>query len=763
MNKRLFFSISLVLVLCLASNASAGIKGYWNFNDGTANDSSGWNHHGTFMFDATTVIDGNIPGLGAGNRALIVDGNEDYVNVGGDAYDVDPNWGDFTTNQMTVACWVKLPDGYTNNYQPAMAKAESWQWYRNYNGSGIRLYTTGTTDTYINYNPNSDFPLIHLSDGQWHHTAATFDGVGEMRHIWIDGYHAYQEKVVSGGFAVSTHAVSIGARLQYANRWQGLLDECYLYDSVVSDVTIKMWAARYEAYDPVPEDGAVYQEKTLAQVSWTGMPMTFGYRVYLGTDFNDVNDGVAGVDKGAVSTMYYSGAPMGALKLGTVYYWRVDSDRGGGNIIEGDVWQFETKPAWAENPYPVDTCKYVGLAKQLTWLGGDSVIKSEVYLSTDQQWVADACEAVHVATINAPDPCVFNSALAADTTYYWKVDSNTGTVYTKGSVWSFSTDTPSPEPGMFGFWPMEEDDVASGSSTWDISGKEHHGIFVQGDPDSSIDIVVDAERGNVLRVDNLASPLVNSALDCGGGPDDIHDPCWGYVAQDQITVALWAKMEEGHTTDYIFTIGNTTQYCRAMGTDLDEIRLFNQNVLPTTIFGKTLWENKWHWVVLTYDNDVNERKVYVDGRLETSETDADGSLGVHSDSVVIGGRLNDAYNYRGFDGWIDDVKLYDIVLPCWKIVAEGTQCATCVGDLDANSVVNLADLNQLVGDLTMAKIDSGQWLITKTLNPTYWKNCSDMDADDDIDLADLNRMVGNLTWEKIMAGNWFYPCGKYCP
>jgi hypothetical protein len=765
MNKRLFFSISLVLVLCLASNASAGLKGWWNFDDGTADDSGLAGHDGTFMYDATTVIDGNVPGLAAGNRALLLDGIDDYVNCGGDAFDVaDPCWGDFTSNAMTVACWTKLPDGYDNNYQPAIAKSGMFQWYRNYNGHGIRLYTNGTTDTYINYNC-TPYPYVYLDDGEWHHTAATFDGVAGVRHIYIDGYHAAEESVVSGGFAVSTHAVSIGARLQYLNRWKGLLDEVRLYDDVEPEWRIRMWAANNEAYNPVPEDGAINQLKTLAQVSWSGLPLTADYRVYLGTSFADVNNGDASVDKGVVAggpAASYSGAPMGALTLGSTYYWRVDANVGG-LVTPGIVWEFSTKPAWAEKPYPFDGCKYVDLAKQLTWSAGDSAIKSEVFFSDNQQWVIDACDAIQT-TITAPDPCVLSPTLAADTTYYWKVDSNDGTVYTPGNVWSFSTDTPSPEAGLVSYWPLDEKSGGS-TVTWDISGNEHHGTLKPGEAGTSVDIVSDPDRGNVLECDNPAGHIINSVVICGGGNTGVDDdPCWAEL-QDRITLMGWTKVDEWHSTQYLMTRG--APYQMTMNNSNGNLRTYWNNltdlsmVLDRYQYGYiNLTDGEWHHVAMTYDNGVDERKVYTDGKLQSTEA-ITGQLGTHAGGFVIGGRDQGGYQERGWDGLIDDVKLYDRALAGWEIRAYVADCATCVGDLDANNVVNLDDLNQLIGDLTMEMIATGLWEIPKT--SIYWKNCSDMDSDGVITLKDLNRMIGNLTWEKLWWDNWYYPCGKYDP
>ncbi len=762
MCKRLFFLISIVVVLGLVGNAQAVLVGYWNFDDGTANDSSGNDHHGTLMYDATTVIDGNIPGLGAGNRALTLDGTEDYVLCGGDACDVDPCWADFYTDQMTLACWVKLPDGYTLDYEPAMTKDGVWKLYRNANGHGIALgsYCNGG-DSYMTYNPETGNPMsVYLSDGEWHHTAAVFDGVAGTKKIYIDGYFASQEAVVSGGLAISTYAVAIGRRLQYTAVWKGLLDEVYMYDSAESEASIRALASNHQAYDPTPDDGTIDVDNALASVSWLAVGAV-DCRVYRGTDFDLVNDACDVVDKGTVAGLSYSGAPMGALTLGETYYWRIDVNDGNAVIPAGFVWDFtvEIEPEITSQPSPFDGCKYVSTSKQISWQAGDGAIKSELYFSTNQQWVVDACDSIRT-TIVAPDPCVASPALAADITYYWKVDSNAGTLYFPGDVWSFSTDTTSPEAGLVGYWPLDEKSGGS-TVTWDISGNDHHGTLQQGDITSGVDIVSDPDKGNVLECDNPGghSHNINSIVQCGGGNTGVDDdPCWAEL-QDQITLMAWTKVKAFHTTHYLITRGHLFQMTRNSGND--NLRTYLGALTDYYQYGYiNLNDGKWHHVALTYDNSVNERKVYTDGKLQSTEN-PDGKLGSDDEGFVIGGRDNLSYDNAGWDGLIDEVKLYDVVVPCWKIARIAADCGTCVGDLDANSVVSLTDLNILVGDLTMAKIGTGEWKIYP--GDDEWKNCSDMDNDDDIDLADLNRMVGNLTWEKLFFDNWFYPAGKYCP
>jgi hypothetical protein len=323
-----------------------------------------------------------------------------------------------------------------------------------------------------------------------------------------------------------------------------------------------------------------------------------------------------------------------------------------------------------------------------------------------------------------------------------------------------------------------DEEYGNGTVTWDISGNIHHGTFVQGDVGTSIGIVVDGERGNVLKTDVATAGLVNSALDLGGNVDD-PDPCWGYVAQNQVTVMLWAKPEEVHGTDYMYTRGNNVQIRNEYEDDPFEpngpVTFYSSTLDDSTTRGRDLKIGEWQHIAITFENyvvsDVNAKKVYTNGVLITTDTMTGSGggdpLGTHADNLVIGGRLNVGYNDRGYDGLLDDVKIYDIVLPGWMIRRIAADCNTCVGDLDGNNVVNLDDLSIMIGNLTAVKIRTNDWVIYP--GDPEWENCKDMDSfcgegrDGQIDLADLNRLLGNLTWEKIMNGDWEYDCGDYNP
>jgi hypothetical protein len=91
------------------------------------------------------------------------------------------------------------------------------------------------------------------------------------------------------------------------------------------------------AFGPSPADGELFVNPGVT-LSWSRGVDAVTHTVYLGDNFDDVNDATGGVAQTEPNF-----TPEEPLALGTVYYWRVD-EFDGENTYEGDIWSFETPP-----------------------------------------------------------------------------------------------------------------------------------------------------------------------------------------------------------------------------------------------------------------------------------------------------------------------------------------------------------------------------------------------------------------------------------
>jgi glucuronoarabinoxylan endo-1,4-beta-xylanase len=99
------------------------------------------------------------------------------------------------------------------------------------------------------------------------------------------------------------------------------------------------------SHDPQPLMGAE-DVPVDAVLSWAPGETATAHDVYLGTDFDDVNDANRSSPPGVLVSQGQGGTsydPYGYLKLRTTYYWRVD-EVNEPNICKGAIWSFTTLP-----------------------------------------------------------------------------------------------------------------------------------------------------------------------------------------------------------------------------------------------------------------------------------------------------------------------------------------------------------------------------------------------------------------------------------
>jgi hypothetical protein len=196
-----------------------------------------------------------------------------------------------------------------------------------------------------------------------------------------------------------------------------------------------------QAYNPVPEDGALHPD-TWANLSWKPGNKAASHDVYFSDNFDLVRDGAADAFQGSQGEDFFVvGFPGFAypdgLIPGTTYYWRVDevNEAEPNSPWIGPVWSFSVPPRTAYNPDPADAAEQVNLQKILRWTGGFGSKLHTVYFGDNFDDVNNAAGGLPQSdTIYNPGP------LQLAKTYYWRVDEFDIVNTYKGNVWSFTTE-----------------------------------------------------------------------------------------------------------------------------------------------------------------------------------------------------------------------------------------------------------------------------------------------------------------------------------
>jgi hypothetical protein len=198
---------------------------------------------------------------------------------------------------------------------------------------------------------------------------------------------------------------------------------------------------KFKAYDPVPADGS-YHEDTWVNLSWTPGDYAVSHDVYLGEDFDAVEEGAEGTFVGNQAAAFLVAGFPGfsypdGLVPGMTYYWRVDevNDAEADSPWKGNVWSFTIPPKTAYLPDPADSGETVAVNTSLTWTPGFGSKLHTVYFGDNFDEVSNAAGGLpQGGTTYSP------GELKQAKTYYWRVDEFDAIETHTGDVWSFTTE-----------------------------------------------------------------------------------------------------------------------------------------------------------------------------------------------------------------------------------------------------------------------------------------------------------------------------------
>jgi len=194
-----------------------------------------------------------------------------------------------------------------------------------------------------------------------------------------------------------------------------------------------------QARNPSPHDGALYPD-TWVTLQWSPGDFAASHDVYLGENFDDVNDGTGDTFIGNQTLTFYVAGFQGyaypeGLVPGTTYYWRIDevNEAEPTSPWKGFVWSFTVPPKTAYSPDPADGAENADLNVQLMWTAGFGAKLHYIVFGEDFDEVNNAAGTPHGTTTYTPGP------LKLAKTYYWRIDEFDGAGTYKGDIWSFTT------------------------------------------------------------------------------------------------------------------------------------------------------------------------------------------------------------------------------------------------------------------------------------------------------------------------------------
>ena len=307
--------------------------GWWTFdtepaNTMTALDMSGNGHHGTLVGNVS--IAGGVLNLPGGSNQFVQIGS---VGISG-------------TMPRTIACWAKadhtnIPDwslifGFTtmgggcgSHFNigsiggPGGCGAHAWCW----------------EETIF-----SDTDAL-----EWHHYAMTYDGT--TIEYYGDGMPMDTDPAKSNvqDLSIMADNVHIGSRITQDSSFPGQVDDCRIYDCVLTAAQIReLGSDVLQAWDPQPADGATVDFGTVIALIWQPGDEAVAHDVYVGTDADLVAAGDASVYQGQVDVPSY--APLEDFAGDKTHYWRIDEINADETVTPGPVWSFSVRPEVLTSP-----------------------------------------------------------------------------------------------------------------------------------------------------------------------------------------------------------------------------------------------------------------------------------------------------------------------------------------------------------------------------------------------------------------------------
>jgi hypothetical protein len=260
-------------------------------------------------------------------------------------------WGGSLGFDDDTAIWV--PHGTLNTLSDAVSivvwiqDGTGWVFQANGGDSQLSVQLVNGV-TWRAGNDTNDVLTMDGSTGGWNHYAFIKDETNGKIQIYFNGELAESDNVVDNTLiGVRSKPFKIGGRAGGPMDFQGArMDDFMVYDRALTgdEVNRQYYSGGAvvgelgEAWRPYPADRATEVPRDVV-CNWKSGDFAESHDVYLGTDWDDVNDADTSSGEFQENREPNEWDPPGNLELNTTYYWRID-EVNDPNIWKGYIWQF---------------------------------------------------------------------------------------------------------------------------------------------------------------------------------------------------------------------------------------------------------------------------------------------------------------------------------------------------------------------------------------------------------------------------------------
>ncbi len=609
------FAFSIQLNLAAQNNLVAS----WTFNDGTANDQSGNNLHGT-NYGATLTTDR----FGNENSAFSFNGIDSYIDCG----DIDGA----TLENLTITAWVYWT-GNVINYGGVYVKG----------GSGIGRLVTNANGKLLVQNENGNFFSDNDGDlpaNEWTFITYKYDQSAGKEYIYVNGIKKGEQNR-TGNLPQYASSFIIGKGDSNLYKFSGKIDDVNVFNYPLSDTEIQ---DLYNAPPPPPKqligswsfnDGTANDESGNSNNGTVnGATLTtdrFGnenaaYSFDGVDDYIDLGELNLGKTHTIIAWVKHSDFQFSVPIGGGEGYYAFWTNNGTKLYYRSNSYVFETKSLETEQWYQFVVTRNnesVDLYVDGVQIGNDKILSNNLdfllkYIGRENERTDDYGYYFNGVV---DDISVYNYAL--DTSEINELYRAEGPKQLVGS-WSFNDGTANDE-----------------------SGNDNHGTV----------------NGATLTTDRFGNE--NSAYDFDGTDDYIDcGDIDGTTNLENLTVTAW-----------LYWTGVATQYGGIYNKGVSGIgrmltngagKLLVQNGNGNFFSGNDgdLPANEWALVTYKYDQSAGKEYIYVNG-VQKGEQTRTGNILENSHMFVIGKGDPNVYKFNGI---IDDVTVYNYSLSVNEIL-----------------------------------------------------------------------------------------------